>query len=286
MGEIVNVPVRGAVVHMLNPRLDCRTVRVAMEVLTTGGEEDAGDPPGADGGGGVGGGRWRCGAIRGDAWTAAGKGVGRTVSTGSTSGLGVSRSPRVLHKWGVVTGTGAAFSRNDPAEGRLTWEGHAAAARYGSRGGGGERSGGRVGAAAARTTVGFLDAFAKCVTAHREEFIAVICLETGRPRWEVKTECDALVAKIDLTKKAFAERRGASSRKGRANRGDALQAARRGRGARAVQLAGATCPTGISCPRCWRATRWCSSPASLRRRVGERTRGAGRRRACRRACST
>jgi len=103
---------------------------------------------------------------------------------------------------------GPAFSRRDPAEGRLTWEGSAA---------GTEDIHSAVAAANAVAPrwarlppdqrAACLDAFGRAVAAHRDEFLAVICLETGRPRWEVQTECDALLSKIALTKSAFLERR-------------------------------------------------------------------------------
>jgi len=105
-------------------------------------------------------------------------------------------------------GQGPVFSRADPAEGRLTWEGAAAGTEDIER---------AVGAASAAAgawarlpperRAAFLDAFGHILAAQRAELLAAICLETGRPRWEVRMECDALAAKIDLTKKALTERR-------------------------------------------------------------------------------
>jgi succinylglutamic semialdehyde dehydrogenase len=109
-------------------------------------------------------------------------------------------------------GAGTRMSRQDPVAGTTTWEGSAASAS-------------QVDAAVAAANAAapawgrlttqqretYLDAFAKAVAEHRDELLATICLETGRPRWEVKTECDALISKIDLTKKAFRERRGDTS---------------------------------------------------------------------------
>ncbi len=109
-------------------------------------------------------------------------------------------------------GTGAPRKRTDPIAGTVTWEGPAAGA---------EQIDAAVVAANAAAPAWarlsieqretHLDSFAKAVAAHREELLATICLETGRPRWEVKTECDALISKIDLTKKALRERRNTSA---------------------------------------------------------------------------
>ena len=124
-----------------------------------------------------------------------------------SAGVAGSRGCFIGGAWKL--GGGAMFSRRDPAEGRLTWEGTAA----------GKEDVDQAVAAANEAAadwarlpverrISYLDAFGRAAAAHREEMLAVISLETGRPRWEVKTECDALVSKIELTKKAYVERRG------------------------------------------------------------------------------
>ncbi len=108
-----------------------------------------------------------------------------------------------------ASGQGAAFSRLDPTDGTTAWQGNAA-----SR----EDIDAAVTAAQAALPgwsglsmaerLAYLDAFGRAVTASAKEILAVICLETGKPRWESKTEVDALSAKIDLTKRAAQERAG------------------------------------------------------------------------------
>jgi succinylglutamic semialdehyde dehydrogenase len=109
-------------------------------------------------------------------------------------------------------GHGHVFVRHDPAEGRLAWEGNAA-------------DGADVALAvdSARKAVpawarlsweqrcARVEAFGRAVEAHREDFVKVISLETGRPYWEVRMECDALINKIGHTKRAFSERQAPST---------------------------------------------------------------------------
>jgi succinylglutamic semialdehyde dehydrogenase len=106
-------------------------------------------------------------------------------------------------------GGGQAFSRHDPAEGRLTWEGNAASMEQISNAVAAAQA---AAPAWARLTseqrAAYFDAFARALAAHRDDMLGAICLETGRPRWEVRTEYDALLSKIDLSKKALLERRG------------------------------------------------------------------------------
>ncbi|HEY4329255.1 MAG TPA: succinylglutamate-semialdehyde dehydrogenase, partial [Phycisphaerae bacterium] len=106
------------------------------------------------------------------------------------------------------TGNGAMFERHDPAEGNLAWSGMAAdhlevkqtvkaavkAAPAWGRSSIQERS-------------DSLEKFAAALAKHREELISAICLETGKPRWEAKTEHDALRGKIDLSRQAMNTRR-------------------------------------------------------------------------------
>ncbi len=106
-------------------------------------------------------------------------------------------------------GTGPVFERIDPATGEIIWQGNAAgteqiaaavqSAHQASEG---------WAALSTEQREKYLGAFAQAVAARRTELQDTICRETGRPRWEVKGECDALIGKIALTKKAFHERRG------------------------------------------------------------------------------
>ncbi|HVT81997.1 MAG TPA: succinylglutamate-semialdehyde dehydrogenase [Phycisphaerae bacterium] len=105
-------------------------------------------------------------------------------------------------------GGGGEFSRSDPAAGNTTWTGPAAStADIDAAVAAATRAAGAWAALKTDQRSVFLDAFGRAVAARREELLEIISLETGRPRWEVKTECDALITKIDLTKRAFAERR-------------------------------------------------------------------------------
>ena len=48
--------------------------------------------------------------------------------------------------------------------------------------------------------------FANAVRARHEEFAELIARETGKPLWEAKTEVDTVIAKVDISVKAYAER--------------------------------------------------------------------------------
>jgi succinylglutamic semialdehyde dehydrogenase len=54
--------------------------------------------------------------------------------------------------------------------------------------------------------VKFLKSFAQCVERKRQELIQQISLETGKPLWEANTEVNSIVAKIDISIKAYLER--------------------------------------------------------------------------------
>lgn len=48
--------------------------------------------------------------------------------------------------------------------------------------------------------------FANCVRARHEEFATLIARETGKPLWEARTEVDSVIAKVDISVAAYAER--------------------------------------------------------------------------------
>jgi succinylglutamic semialdehyde dehydrogenase len=53
----------------------------------------------------------------------------------------------------------------------------------------------------------YLDAFSQSLQSHHDQLVETISLETGKPRWESRTEVDALIRKIALTRRAHTERR-------------------------------------------------------------------------------
>lgn len=107
-----------------------------------------------------------------------------------------------------IPGSGEPLSVRDPATGEVTWEGTAAGAPEIDR----------AFAAAADAFPGWSSAPLEKRVAHLEHFAAAldrrsaeltdaICLETGKPRWEAKTETGAMRSKIALTIQAQRERR-------------------------------------------------------------------------------
>jgi succinylglutamic semialdehyde dehydrogenase len=111
----------------------------------------------------------------------------------------------INNNWRI--GGGPTFSRTDPAENRLTWEGPAASPADIDAAVNAARS---ASAAWAKLPLDkraeYLDKFAAALKAHAGEILEAISLETGKPKWEAKTEVDALIAKVDLTKKSLAAR--------------------------------------------------------------------------------
>jgi succinylglutamic semialdehyde dehydrogenase len=54
----------------------------------------------------------------------------------------------------------------------------------------------------------YLESFARAVESRRADLTEAICRSTGKPRWESKTEVDAVIGKVALTIQAYRERRG------------------------------------------------------------------------------
>lgn len=106
-------------------------------------------------------------------------------------------------------GAGAPFASLDPVDQRPLWQGRAADAA-------------QVDAAVAAARVAFanwrdagLDAraavarrFAQLLGEQQAELAALIGRETGKPRWEALTEVQSMIAKVDISLKAQAERAG------------------------------------------------------------------------------
>jgi succinylglutamic semialdehyde dehydrogenase len=105
-------------------------------------------------------------------------------------------------------GHGETFSRKDPTLGNVVWQ-HPAASQQDVN----DAIHAATSSLAAWSNLPveerarYLDAFAEAVKARSNDFLQTICLETGKPRWETRTEVDALIRKIALTRRALAERR-------------------------------------------------------------------------------
>ena len=86
-----------------------------------------------------------------------------------------------------------------------------------------------------------LTRFADELRQNRDELREIICEETGKPRWESATEVDAMIGKIAISIESRRHRRPESVIKiADGAGGDAIQAARRRRGPRAVQFSRAS----------------------------------------------
>ncbi len=117
-----------------------------------------------------------------------------------------SRGLFINAKWQPASGP--VFTREDPTEGRITWQGPSASPAEVDAA---VQAASTAAPAWARLTAGarakFLDAFAAAVTVRSADLLETISLETGKPRWESKTEVDAIKRKIALTHQAFTARR-------------------------------------------------------------------------------
>jgi succinylglutamic semialdehyde dehydrogenase len=110
-----------------------------------------------------------------------------------------------------LTGEGRELRAHDPSTGHLTFHGTAATDREISA---------AVDAAAEAlenwselpldARIRYLEAFAAQIKAVEQELIDAICVESGKPRWEARTEFAAVVNKIPLSIKAAEERRSPS----------------------------------------------------------------------------
>jgi succinylglutamic semialdehyde dehydrogenase len=106
-----------------------------------------------------------------------------------------------------IPGTGPQFTSADPTTGEPIWQARAASP---------VDVGSAVAAARAAfpawARLGFeerearLEAFGRELSAAREDLAALISREAGKPLWEARTEVDAMVAKIGLSRRAYGDR--------------------------------------------------------------------------------
>lgn len=114
-------------------------------------------------------------------------------------------------KW--RTGAGDEFTSHSPASGEVVWSGRAASAAD-------------VGDAVFTATQAqrhwqrmpfpertqILRTFADKLREQHEQFAQLISMETGKPHWDARTEVDAMIAKVDVSLTALAERRAETER--------------------------------------------------------------------------
>jgi succinylglutamic semialdehyde dehydrogenase len=151
-------------------------------------------------------------------------------------------------------GAGATLVSTDPATGAAVWEGACADA-------------GDVAAAVAAARRAFqpwadlpledrvaaLRRYRSALEARADAMAQDFSRETGKPLWETRAEIASMMAKIEVSITAQAERAGE-----RAAATAFGQAVLRHRPHRSTFRA--TCLTATSSPRSWPATRWCSNP--------------------------
>ena len=115
------------------------------------------------------------------------------------------KSQFINNRW--VDGAGEVFESRDPASDAVTWRGQAADAGQAA-----EAVAAARGAFDGWADLGvaerqrFLDVYVQQLGARKEEIVEAICRETGKPRWEARTEVDAMVKKVGISVEARAER--------------------------------------------------------------------------------
>ncbi len=108
-----------------------------------------------------------------------------------------------------VIGQDAAFHSRNPAQGTRIWQGNSASASQVNDALLAARR-----AFPAWAATGFdaraekVRAFGKALESRREELAQAIAIETGKPLWESRTEVAAMIGKIDISIRAYAERTG------------------------------------------------------------------------------
>ncbi len=108
-----------------------------------------------------------------------------------------------------LPGGGAAFTSRNPVSGSVVWSGQAASPA---------QVDGAVAAArnafedwawmALADRLSVIRRFADALKAHQESLARTIGLETGKPLWEARTEVNTMIAKVDISIRAYAERTG------------------------------------------------------------------------------
>ncbi len=108
-----------------------------------------------------------------------------------------------------LSGHGATFTSLNPARGEVIWQGAAASAEQVDAAVAAARQAGFEWASRRfddRASV--VRAFAEQLAAAKDSLALVIARETGKPLWETRTEVAAMIAKIDISIKAYHERTG------------------------------------------------------------------------------
>lgn len=106
-----------------------------------------------------------------------------------------------------VQGDGTAFQSTDPATGKITWEGRAAAADQVEQAIGAARGAFEEWAQTPiQHRMDLLQAFSQQLTENNELLAVTISRDTGKPLWESRAEVGAMIGKIDLSVRAFEER--------------------------------------------------------------------------------
>ncbi|MGS3581969.1 succinylglutamate-semialdehyde dehydrogenase [Klebsiella pneumoniae] len=168
-------------------------------------------------------------------------------------------------------GRGPGFSKQDPVNLKVVWQGEAADAGQVAEAVAAARqafpSWARLPFAARQAIV---EKFAALLEASKAELTAVIGAETGKPRWEAAGEVTAMINKVAISGEGLPRpHRRTAQRPARRRRHAASPAARRTGGVWPLITFPAICRTGTSCRRCWRAIPWSFKPSELTPRSGE-----------------
>ncbi len=117
----------------------------------------------------------------------------------------MSRGHFIQGSW-VAEGN-ATFASEDPATGKVVWTGPAATSHEVDRAVGSARRAGKDWAARPLSErASYLRTFSEVLQKDRPNLAEMISIETGKPLWESLQEVDSMVAKIELTIQAHAER--------------------------------------------------------------------------------
>lgn len=107
-----------------------------------------------------------------------------------------------------ISGEGQIFTSTNPATGETVWEGHAATEQEVDQAIGSARRAFESWAwLPSENRIAHLEAFTQFVKAHATELEETISQETGKPLWESAEEVNAMVGKVAVSVRAFAERR-------------------------------------------------------------------------------
>ncbi len=119
-----------------------------------------------------------------------------------------------------VAGEGAALRSLDPSSGRTVWQAAGAStAQVDTAVVAARRAFPGWAARPLEQRVELVRAFAEALDAERENLAGLIARETGKPRWEARTEVGAMVGKVDISIRAYHERTGVHVAEGGGGRG-------------------------------------------------------------------